>query len=178
MLNECFDENDEFFKPDYEKLVTDISRQLGLKTLDWGYCGGRPFLKLDWCERPQMEAIFNALIQHKMNFQLAMKRLPGFGPRNHKDTYFSMNMIEPRIMESLQETMVWATDDWLRSTYRNEAVVDVWNWKTPAGQILCKKLRSRLHLPSQDHAHTDNFYNWESYTNFDEWSKHQTIEWF
>ncbi len=135
-------------------------------------------MKIDWCERPQMEAIFNSLIHHKMNFQLAMKRLPGFGHRIHKDTHFSMDMIEPRIAESLKETMVWATDDWLRTTYRNEAVVDIWNWETLEGQILCKKLRARLYLPNQAHDHKDNFYNWESYTNFDEWSKSKTIEWF
>lgn len=51
-----------------------------------------------------------------------------------------------------------------------ENTLDVWNWKTERGKILCRLVREFLGLEQQNEE-TDpkNFYKWERYIDHDAW---------
>ena len=178
LLNEKFDTQGNFVKnPDYEQLIQELRIKTETPTLDWNYSGGRPIVSLDWSDNSKLEVVLDAFVKLELNFQLAIRALPQFG-FVRKDKEFKFSMIEKRLCQDIQCAIEELPVRVCENLWRDSSLVDMWNWKTKEGLQVCLKLRKHLQLADQSLDDPDNFRNWLSYKDFDEWSKDKTVQWW
>lgn len=162
--------------PNYEELIQKVRAETNASTLDWYYAGGRPIVSVDWCDQSKVEQILDTLVKLNLNFQLATKEMPQFG-YVQKDTKFSFDMIEQRLCQSLQSGIDHIPLRICEHLWKHSPLADIWNWKTPSGIAMCKKLRTHLSLPEQHLDDPGNFRNWLAYVDFETWAQNNTTEW-
>lgn len=169
-----------YFRPrddDKSTLVVRLREISGSTTLfhdDWI---GRHYLGIHWTEYDKIEAVLTRLIELGYNFQLCCHSLPQFGPKQG-DAAFAWRMVETRLMAVLLE---WLTVDHLRPMVIGDQVhslfsncLDVWNWNTPEGKVLCQALRKARGMPIQDETtDKENYFRWKMYTDYDAWKAEQ-----
>ena len=177
LLKEKFDVAGNFVPhPDFEEVFQMVKNKTGASTLDWNYCGGRPVASLDWSENSKVEQILDAFVKLELSFQLATKALPQFGYAQ-KDTEFSFAMVEPRLIQNIEYGLNELPFRICGHLWNDSPLVDIWNWQTEQGKVLCIELRAFLHLPEQSLDDAENFHNWKSYLDFDTWSQNNTPQW-
>ncbi len=175
IINEKFDSNGDFIKVDYEDLTNEIKKEVEAITLDWNRYCGKAFLKIDFSkDYDKIESILTILIKKGFNIQITNKMLTSFGPKQ-MDTEFKFEYIEKRIIEEMKKFM---KDSNLFHIIigKNDNRLDIWNWKTIEGQLLCKEMRRFKCLPIECDP-KDNFYIWDPYLHFDEWQKEHVVSW-
>ncbi len=122
----------------------------------------------------KIESVLTKLIQKGYNIQITNKFLSGFGPK-YNDTDFKFDNVEKRIIDSTKEIIANSfVFDIIVTKYDNR--LDIWNWKTPAGQKLCQEMRIKKCLSVESIDEKNNFYRWDQYCKFDEWKLRPNVK--
>ncbi len=134
------------------------------QSLQHGDFLGRGYLKIHWMEFGLIESVLTAMLRGGEWFKLQIKQQVVYNPKNG-ETEFKWSGLEAKLIALIREmdSTEWGKveKDSSYMLYR-ECLLDIWNWKTPAGKAMCAELRRRKHLPVQNpEADKDNYWKWK-----------------
>lgn len=131
-------------------LLEEIKRETGAMTIEAVDFIGRDFLKIHWTEYPFIEAVLTAFLKRGIGFSLHLKIISvGFDPKK-RDTEFSQEILEKKVIEDFKAELKGVRDDqpyryvYENYCYKKSGIAHEWCWQTAEGKAFCRELRINL----------------------------------
>lgn len=157
-----------------ENALSQIVNESGASSLRQYESYSTSCLKIHWSQCELIPTVLSMVIELGFNFQLCIKTLPQFGPRQG-DTFFSWDMVEDRIISNAEAFLaVPGNSNIVLENPDKWSLFNLWNWTSPRGKAFCRKIRLLNGMEPQDEElDDDNYFHWKQWTDYVEWKAAQ-----